>query len=450
MKTKAQSIADSLIEAINNKIYTEKLPSEKELSVLYKTTPVTAGKALNILKDDGIVARVPGRGTFIQDLNKEQKISLLLRRDSTQEYINLWQKIKKIIEKKFNNIIFEVNISSISYDKAIEQGEHDLYINFSFINNHLYQYFVPFQGEFDRLLQSNKYYFSKISFAHRENALLYGLPYTFSPMVIFVNKSLFEQNFNENLPTEITTAQLIDYAQRFANRQNQDKLFIELLGSANLFNWFSGALLNKNIKNIFELETVEYQQFLKVFENLYRESFTEDKSFFDGDFLFRYSNRQFVFKMNDKQSDVDFDVISIRCENDMGGGFASESLFIHQKCQNIDAAQKICNEIISDEVQTLIGTSFLGIPINKIAALDSVNNKNFKDYLFFDSIGNISAHNAVYSLETLEMFIGIIQSFVYSELSKEDFEQQMLRVFEYHKFADQSKAENHLAEEMFS
>lgn len=44
-----------------------KLPSEKELTDAFSVSGITVKKALNMLAEQGLVARIPGRGTFVRD-----------------------------------------------------------------------------------------------------------------------------------------------------------------------------------------------------------------------------------------------------------------------------------------------------------------------------------------------------------------------------------------------
>ena len=453
MKTKVETIADSLIDSINDGVYTSKLPSEKELSSLFKTTPVTAGKALNILRNKGIVDRVPGRGTFIitEEINKKTTLNLLLRSNSEPSYIELWEKIIASLHDKYPAITINIEIAKDNYTKAIKTGKYDLFINFSFMSQHLYSNFSPFADEFQELLDSNNYYFKKLEFVHRANGLAYGLPYTFSPMILFVNKTLFKEFFKCEIPASIKVEELVDLATQFtADKKNDSLQFIEFFGIANMFNWISGALLKDNQCSIYDLSVDEFKECLYKIKKLYSKKLSKDCNFFNSNVIFRYSNRQFAFKIDGSGAGVDFDVIKLECQNGFGSGFANESIFIHKNCKNLKVAQEICKEIIGENIQTCIGQNHLGIPINKIAALESIDNSSYKDYLIYDSIKNISAHDQLYSNDCLEAFMSLLKSYVYNEINYEEFEKKMVKVFEYQKFASKSLGHGFGNEDIFS
>ncbi|MBQ9502586.1 MAG: GntR family transcriptional regulator, partial [Lentisphaeria bacterium] len=65
MAGKSEQIAESILAKIMSGELTGRLPAEQELARQCGVSPVTAAKALNILRDKGVVRRVTGRGTFV-------------------------------------------------------------------------------------------------------------------------------------------------------------------------------------------------------------------------------------------------------------------------------------------------------------------------------------------------------------------------------------------------
>lgn len=64
-----QTIYNDLAEKIKNGFYKsgDKLPSEKELADEYNVSRITSKKALEMLADEGLIIRAPGRGSFVKD-----------------------------------------------------------------------------------------------------------------------------------------------------------------------------------------------------------------------------------------------------------------------------------------------------------------------------------------------------------------------------------------------
>lgn len=67
-----QQISDDLKQKIVTKIFKsgDQLPTEKELSEAYSVSRITAKRALTELEQLGLVSRTRGKGTFVQELNK--------------------------------------------------------------------------------------------------------------------------------------------------------------------------------------------------------------------------------------------------------------------------------------------------------------------------------------------------------------------------------------------
>ena len=59
-------LADILRERIRNGTYTGRLPSERTIQQEFGLAPMTTRKAVRILRDEGLVVTVNGRGTFVK------------------------------------------------------------------------------------------------------------------------------------------------------------------------------------------------------------------------------------------------------------------------------------------------------------------------------------------------------------------------------------------------
>ena len=64
-----QQIYDSLLEEIDDGVYAngKQLPTEIEVAKKYFVSRITSKKALNQLAQDGVIVRIPGRGSFIKN-----------------------------------------------------------------------------------------------------------------------------------------------------------------------------------------------------------------------------------------------------------------------------------------------------------------------------------------------------------------------------------------------
>lgn len=72
MQKKYLTIYDDLVKKIKTYVWPEStmLPSENELSDLYKTSRETIRKALNLLAQNGYIHKIRGKGSIVIDINK--------------------------------------------------------------------------------------------------------------------------------------------------------------------------------------------------------------------------------------------------------------------------------------------------------------------------------------------------------------------------------------------
>jgi len=71
-------LAEQLADEILRGVYSESdpVPSTNELAVFHRINPATAGKALNLLVDDGILVKRRGIGMFVADGAKTRLASV--------------------------------------------------------------------------------------------------------------------------------------------------------------------------------------------------------------------------------------------------------------------------------------------------------------------------------------------------------------------------------------
>jgi DNA-binding LacI/PurR family transcriptional regulator len=72
-ETSSKPMYEKIFEAVKNQILTkvygigERIPSEKELAEAYKVSRITSKKALELLTNERLIVRKPGRGSFVAD-----------------------------------------------------------------------------------------------------------------------------------------------------------------------------------------------------------------------------------------------------------------------------------------------------------------------------------------------------------------------------------------------
>jgi len=128
------NIYDDLKNKINQGIYEEgsKIPKEEELKDRFGVSMITVKKALGMLKEEGLIQRIPGVGTYVKGRNpvheKEEKdnkgpgvkkIGLVLEHVSSSFGLDLLYKIDRNLEEKGYKTI--TRFSYYSRDKETEE-----------------------------------------------------------------------------------------------------------------------------------------------------------------------------------------------------------------------------------------------------------------------------------------------------------------------------------------
>ncbi len=98
----------------------DKLPTEDELAQQYSVSKITVKKALELLKEDGLILRVQGRGTFVRRIERPGE------RDSTKAPSRLIGLVLEHVSSSFGlNMMYYI-------DRRLEAAGYKLCIRFTF------------------------------------------------------------------------------------------------------------------------------------------------------------------------------------------------------------------------------------------------------------------------------------------------------------------------------
>jgi len=133
-----KKIYDDIKKKVNENIYTEgtKLPSDEELTDKYGVSVITIKKALNMLRDEGLLQRIPGKGTFVSrrsqaleeddfgTSNNFKTIGIVMEHVSSSFGLDLIYRIDRKAEEKGYKTIIRFSY----YDRQKETEEIDFLI----------------------------------------------------------------------------------------------------------------------------------------------------------------------------------------------------------------------------------------------------------------------------------------------------------------------------------
>ena len=190
--TKSEEIAESIFLQIRSGALTGRLVSEQKLAKQCGVSPVTAAKALNILRDQGVVERIPGQGTFVTE-QKKTVVKIKFDRYFARKMIPL----------------LEHHFPHVQIEESADMEEADGVVFSTTIPFFPGEYFLPWpQERVENLKNSGRFYPQVFEFHHVRRAV-WGIPYLFFPDVLFYNKEIMrsiEPDFN---PYDITFDDLL-------------------------------------------------------------------------------------------------------------------------------------------------------------------------------------------------------------------------------------------------
>lgn len=126
MIPKYQYIADRLRAQLigENRIRMSKLPTEKELCVLYGVSRQTVRQALYLLETEGLIERRQGSGAYATGLHPDashNQIAILLPTDSDYTYARLRNDLQAPLVREGFSVSFYLTGSSVAKERAILQ-----------------------------------------------------------------------------------------------------------------------------------------------------------------------------------------------------------------------------------------------------------------------------------------------------------------------------------------
>lgn len=407
MKSKYGNIANQLRKDIKDKIYTERLPSEKKLATRFNTTQITVRKALDILVAEGVLVKRPPLGTFIEQKEKPKaQISMLLPLFRNKEVENISSLIKGRIPE------LELRVES-SNSREFHYSDFDLLRSGNLSTVSYNDFAAPFPGE---MINKFKFelYFEKAFDIHRINRFYYAIPYLFSPMLISVDQSVLESTGHSQNPYSLnfdSLLNMIGYAKK-ENKYLLDYILAQMFMKSLVFSAGdeSNLLANVDIKKLNDL----IEKSFPIFENNLVHNNNNDLVFTDT--IFHYCCRQGMRNFDSEKNILMVFPEEIRKK----GGAAGEFFILNGRSKNMETAIAVAEQFLSPEIQGMIGRERIGIPVLKSAAVESIDSHTYRDDLFFNEIRNICANSAV-EHDFIHRLHAFVDDIIAGKMDKKEF-----------------------------
>lgn len=383
MQTKSEKIAEQLITAINSGKYTSNLPSEKELSRLYNTTAVTAGKALNILQKRNIVHRVPRLGTFINQ-SSEAPIRMCL---NIPEFIV--KEIKAVLKKKFPNL--KIEIYDIKGTDPLD-GDFDIIRTAATFPHSFSRYFKPLPDAALKKYRDCGKYFPQLIDVCCDYEVHYALPILFSPLVLAYNKKLAAKLGFSPCFGNFCFEELVKLAQAASKHS------IKLINAEEALVWIRYALFNGLTPQTgLALDELSKKLRLRVsvlMDILKDVSDSPAGSFQRGEVLFQPICRQLLIS-GEETFAFPWDLLPMPKLPEARPPVTGEFLAVKSSSKAQDDAFKVMLAFLDEDIQRIFARHKFGLPVMKSMIADTLDSRKYRDDLFVTEVNRMAVDNAV-------------------------------------------------------
>ena len=386
--TKSEEIASGILERIRSGELAGKLPAEQELARKCRVSPVTAAKALNILRDQGVVKRIAGRGTFV--VRPEKQVVRIM----FNGYFA--RKLFPVLAAHFPDVEVEEVHSMDDADAVVLPTTMPFFPG---------EYFLPWpQERIDRLRAEGKL-FPQIFEFHNARGAVWGLPYLFSPNILFYNKKVMRQIAPWFEPYKFTFDGLLALQRVLPENMtllagNGSHLLLALIydiagdGSAG--------------PDVFK-QAVEMLSCID-FEQKYSR-FIEQKALF-----------AIGYRSMSRSIGEDFDIAPLPLFNGRRACHASsEVLMVRNTTRHADLLFDMAESLFRPDIQKIIGSLKMGIPADAAAAAETLDSSVLRDDIFLNEVRHIDYAHRYMADSVCLCFSTAIKRLVSGGLMPEEF-----------------------------
>lgn len=397
MKDKFSLVREYILDKIEQKVYpaNSKLPASRELCKETGASFAIVQHAVSSLEYDGIVECKPRLGTYVRNNCFER----IVKNHMVIFNQNLpWlDGFRPLLEKRIPEIRlcqeFTGGMFELRTTQYLQQHRNE-YMDLS-------EFWKHFNGERESFFQRPFVGFSN------PDGTLFGIPFIFSPRVMFYNKTILKKaGITEPTPTW-TLDDLF-------NDMNQLKEHVSPQAIINFSDdphfWLSfifragGRFFDENGEVCFDSEPVIRS--LEILRNI-RKTLELPPCLFNPpnatpeNYVFMVDAREIVCRMKHNHFD-DYGTVSMPHFPDgcLSMAQATDLLCIRKECADNKLAAKYIEFMLSEEVQDFIGSECYGIPIRKSSALKSINSEDPRDIIFLNEMNYMST---AFNFSTVEI-----------------------------------------------
>lgn len=357
-------------------------------------------QAIDGLVRDGILKTISRKGTFVQENWRERILQTNL-----SLYNASFPWVRHLSE------ILERRLPSLRLVSEFSGGVFELTTTLKAQVNR--REYMDLSDIFHRLYSDKSIFYERPFATCRAADGLWGIPFIFSPRVIFFNHKLFEKAGCDAPRAGWTWEEFIVCIRKLKKVLPCDKVFD---WNTNAHFWINfifragGGLIDLMCDDPVKIDHPRTQYAIRLLSDLRDELGMEDRNFeFQQDFLagdaaFLVAPREFMIFIAESGFE-DWRTAPLPL---IKGGVdvnvqATDLLCVRKNCVDYDLAEAFIETMLSEEVQDLIAKSRYGIPIRKSSAFKSVDIEDPRDSLFMAEASKMTAEYNIDSPELLTL-----------------------------------------------
>ena len=397
MANKAECIARELHKRMAGMNCGEKLPSESQLVREFGIAKMTAAHVLNLLVQQHLADRIPGRGTFVAK-QRHQTINVIGGNVSFFDVLN------SLIMKRFPDVSLKRSVDpNAELIRAVT--------NMPFAYETM---FAPLPDEMIFRLKSEGRFFPFAFDIHAQGGLIYGIPAFFSPVVVAWNRNLMrriEPHFEPRMLTQESFPVLCRKAREqgwngFGDIYSRLLITTAILAAAMLRN--DDTVVNRALELV--LPWFQYR--------VPHENFTSGQTLFE--FLPRNRLQYYMGQ------GIDFELAPFPSFfNQKVLPFISESLCVGRQAQNKEKFFKICEYTLSPEFQQAMCNIYQGLSVDRTITVSLMEIRSYRDDFYFTGLNQIRLMNYFFPAAFNRELHLLYDSFQQNSISGEDFRREL-------------------------
>ena len=394
LANKSQAIADDLYEKIRSKELSGHIPSDKKIAQQYHVALMTANKALKILEKKGAVIRIPRKGTFAAEIvQKELKVfcnNNLYYFEALEECAKKWDPEVKLVRTR-------------------DASEADLlqWTTFTPLLRHSTDA-VPFPKSREKKLRRMDQFWKSMVDLHYRDGNLYGIPYFFSPILLYYNRSLMRRIEKDFSPVDLTMEHFLGLT---AEAVKAGYCGLDFCSHAVGFFLSITHVLAGGKKPALE----HLLQAADIFKQL---SLRSGRLFSEGKTLFALSPRHANFLQVFK----DYDISPLpKINGERYCPAASCTFAVSSHAEDPERLFDLCEMTLEPEFQQAATRNRYGIAMDRNAAMNSMDTAAVRDDFFFSGVKDIIFPHYDYQLDTLQEISLLVSDYVRKAIDEADF-----------------------------